>query len=773
MFGGGLLKWCTGGSEQTKDPLFEPSETFDEPANTRRVEAFEGQIARVNKAGRTKIKSQPIDLDEDFVPSSYEKTEQQRDFLRKILKRNFIFNGLSDKEMSLLIDAMQKEEASVGTTVIKQGDVGDFYYILENGTIDFAVDGKSVGCASRGEGFGELALLYDAPRAASCEAVEDSVLWKVDQKTFRTLLARQSKDNDGELMKLIDKISLFKHLDLNEKTRFIDAMTSVRWKQNARIVQKGSVGNVFYIIQEGQVKVHDIGGGSSYDDLVLGPGGFFGERALLTGELRAANVTALTEVKTLAMDRETFEKAIGPLQKFLDLEMRKQFLQSIPLFSHSSLKEQEMDQLARLMDEICYLKGQKLSTEGQSNEMILWVIRHGKVEVSGEGGAKTLKSGDYYGDQILAGDTRNAGFLSCAVVEPITAWVLRRSDFESVIGDIGRLGKGRREKIKANIPFKELERINIIGRGGFGTVWLTRHKNNAYALKELSKRLLVDADQVAGTIREKEMLQTLRHPFILGMVSSYQDESKIYILMPIVPGGELFSVVQTQRQKTKNRGLEEYNVAFYAAGIIEALGYFHQHSIAYRDLKLENVLIDAEGYPVICDLGFAKKVVDKTYTLCGTPEYLAPEIIMSKGHDKAADYWSYGVLVYELFVSVTPFFRPRSSQLEMFKRIVSGQFTMPGYIDSQAAKLIRDGLLKRRPTERLGNLSRGYLDIKASDWFSKSGISWGAYVQKTQKAPWVPTVKNQFDSSNFDKFDDEKTDEMSLTPKEQELFKAF
>ena len=177
--------------------------------------------------------------------------------------------------------------------------------------------------------------------------------------------------------------------------------------------------------------------------------------------------------------------------------------------------------------------------------------------------------------------------------------------------------------------------------------------------------------------------------------------------------------------------------------------------------------------PQICDLGFAKKVVDKTYTLCGTPEYLAPEIIMSKGHDKAVDYWSYGVLVYELFASVTPFFRPRSSQLEMFKRIVSGQFTMPGYIDSQAAKLIRDGLLKRRPTERLGNLSRGYLDIKASDWFSKAGILWGAYLQKIQKAPWVPRVKNQFDSSNFDKFDDVKTREMSLTAKEQELFKAF
>lgn len=259
--------------QETDNFQAEPSSSIN-TRNLKRIESFEDQIARVNRAGREQITSRPIDLEENFEPPSFPKTEHQRKFLREILKHNFIFKGLNEEEMEQLVSAMQHEHAPQGKLVIRQGDVGDFFYVVETGKVEYLLNDKSVGFATPGQGFGELALLYDAPRAVSCKAVEATSLWKVDQKTFRTLLARQSKSSDDELKHLIDKIKLFTHLDQNDKARFINAMTTVVWNPDDRIVQKGSVGNVFYIIQEGKVKVHDIGGDSAFDDLTLGPGDF-------------------------------------------------------------------------------------------------------------------------------------------------------------------------------------------------------------------------------------------------------------------------------------------------------------------------------------------------------------------------------------------------------------------------------------------------------------------------------------------------------------------
>jgi cAMP-dependent protein kinase regulator len=262
--------------------------------------------------------------------------------LQDALKNNFIFMDLSAPERTLFVDAMQKEEVVVNTKIIQQGDTGDYFYIVESGTVLY-VDGETeVGQCQRGGSFGELALLYDSPRAISCVAGTNIVvLFKVDQSTFQHLLARHTHAHEQNMKDLVRKIRIFEGLDDAAITRFTNAMTLVHWDEGARIVQKGEEGTVFYIIESGQVKIHDIGlGDSQFGDQIIGPGSWFGERALLTGEPRAANVTALTEVSTLAMDRETFELTIGPLQNYLERTMKKHFLEAIPVRRTSKCRDQ-------------------------------------------------------------------------------------------------------------------------------------------------------------------------------------------------------------------------------------------------------------------------------------------------------------------------------------------------------------------------------------------------------------------------------------------------
>ena len=243
------------------------------------------------------------------------------------------------------------------------------------------------------------------------------------------------------------------------------------------------------------------------------------------------------------------------------------------------------------------------------------------------------------------------------------------------------------------------------------------------------------------------------------------------MVLELVQGGELFSVIHTEQMD----GVPNGHARFYAACILESLSHLHMRNIAYRDLKPENVLVDAKGYCVLVDLGFAKLVEDKTYTLCGTPEYLAPEIILSKGHDKGVDYWAYGVLVYEMLVGHSPFFDFQSSdQVGLFQRICKVQYSFPkGLLDPKAKDLIKR-LLMRRQASRYGCLARAEVDIRDHPWFEI--ISTDKLLKREWPTPWTPKIRNALDASHFDSYEHlekENKKDPTLTSSEQALFKDF
>ncbi|KAI9815547.1 MAG: camp-dependent protein kinase catalytic subunit [Pycnora praestabilis] len=286
-----------------------------------------------------------------------------------------------------------------------------------------------------------------------------------------------------------------------------------------------------------------------------------------------------------------------------------------------------------------------------------------------------------------------------------------------------------------------------LGTGSFGRVHLVQSKHNQrfYAVKVLKKQQVVKMKQVEHTNDERRMLQEVKHPFLVTLWGTFQDSKNLYMVMDFVEGGELFSLLHTKR-------FPNPVAKFYAAEVTLALEYLHSMHIIYRDLKPENLLLDRHGHLKITDFGFAKKVPDITWTLCGTPDYLAPEVVASKGYNKSVDWWSLGILIFEMLCGFTPFW-DGGSPMKIYENILKGRVKYPPYIHPDAQDLLQR-LITPDLTKRLGNLHGGSQDVKQHPWFAE--VTWERLAKKDIDAPYVPPVRGGVgDASQFDKYPEE------------------
>ncbi|TGO25023.1 hypothetical protein BPAE_0089g00280 [Botrytis paeoniae] len=304
----------------------------------------------------------------------------------------------------------------------------------------------------------------------------------------------------------------------------------------------------------------------------------------------------------------------------------------------------------------------------------------------------------------------------------------------------------RQTKGKYSLTDFDIQRT--LGTGSFGRVHLVRSKHNQryYAVKVLKKAQVHKMKQVEHTNDERKMLQEVKHPFLITLWGTFQDSKNLYMVMDFVEGGELFSLLR------KSQRFPNPVAKFYAAEVTLALEYLHSKHIIYRDLKPENLLLDRHGHLKITDFGFAKKVPDITWTLCGTPDYLAPEVVSSKGYNKSVDWWSLGILIFEMLCGFTPFW-DGGSPMKIYENILKGRVKYPPYIHPDAQDLLQR-LITADLTKRLGNLHGGSEDVKNHQWFAE--VTWERLSKKDIDAPYVPPVKAGVgDASQFDKYPEE------------------
>ena len=310
-----------------------------------------------------------------------------------------------------------------------------------------------------------------------------------------------------------------------------------------------------------------------------------------------------------------------------------------------------------------------------------------------------------------------------------------------------------------NVKLEDFKVLKVIGRGSFGKVNLVEYlpTHETYAMKSLKKDLLIEQEQIENTLLEKEILQTIDYPLLCGLVFCFQTEERIYFIMPFLSGGELFQHLR------KFRTFDEEKVRFYGAQIALALEYLHSKGIVYRDLKPENILMDEDGYLKLADFGMAKKLKEdeKAMSFCGTPEYLAPEIITMEGHDKNADWWSFGILLFEMLCGLPPFYVENLDK--MYELIKTSTVKFPKRIAlSEDAKDIIKKLLEKNPKKRLGS-QKGIEEIKSHPFFAN--IDFDLIEQKKIKAPFIPELSSDKDVQYFDEEFTSEEVGMSYIPK--------
>eukprot|EP00930_Biecheleria_cincta_P054398 TRINITY_DN4048_c0_g1_i3.p1 TRINITY_DN4048_c0_g1~~TRINITY_DN4048_c0_g1_i3.p1 ORF type:complete len:752 (+),score=151.31 TRINITY_DN4048_c0_g1_i3:131-2386(+) len=702
------------------------------------------------------------------VPSSFvNEAEKKEFFMRKVP----LMKILPQPKLHELAERVYYEDYPANAIVVKQGDVGDGMYLITSGQAAVLIrknaDEANVKVATlrSGDFFGELSLINHAPRAATVVAESDEGLQAlvITKEVFAELdLASEldfsgrkavkhrgkqkdvkdkpSRENKSALDKMFitqaisSNVNLSSVLDASLFPGLVDAAWIERRNSGEDLMVQGDIdAEFFYVVKTGSFDV-------LIDNQVVGhvkEGQSVGELALLFDAPRAATIKATEAAELWTVDRQTFKDLLVESNSAKAKHI-------VPYLNHVALidvlLQAEKLQLAKAVTEVHYDKGTKLLAQ-QEEQKTVFVLLTGKVEVTASNGEKELEWAEVdndglikyvptFGSIALIGDHHRSS-LDVEVIsdDGATCLTLDRLGFQMVLGHLGDIliqsqaGKdydGSHSAqvdedvvVTAPILMKSLTKVALLGAGNFGNVELMEESSTGevYAMKTISKGFIVKERLQDAIINEKSVMFMLHNDFITRLYETYSTQESVHFLMEVSLGGELYGAYH------KNGLYGNVNCAkFYAAGVTLAFAHMHSKKVAYRDLKPENILLNTFGYSKIVDFGLSKIVLGKTFTTCGTPEYFAPEIITSSGHNQSADWWALGIFIFECLGSAPPF--EGTSPMQIFGKVLQGieRVTFPYRIGPEAKELIVS-LLKTEPGHRLPMKAGGADNIKNASWY--------------------------------------------------------
>ncbi|KAF7665661.1 hypothetical protein LDENG_00135990 [Lucifuga dentata] len=597
-----------------------------------------------------------------------------------------------------------------------------------------------------------------AVAAANQKAKRKTIIsepFTLDPATLTTVSNRQfekSQESQKRIQTAFSKSDLLQNLDEGEMKAVTACMYSKALDQGCCVIHEGSSGDQAYVLEEGRLDVTKDG----QTLLTIEPENMFGEESLLYNYVHPYSVSAQTDSKLWVIDRRSYQtvlmqSALSRLSHSVELISSVPFLQSLP--------EDVIMKLSDFMEETHYCEGDYIIRQGATGDTF-YIISKGQVKVTEKkpGHAEhfflsKLSERQWFGEEALWGEeVRTVNVIAAGEV---TCLVIDRETFRDIISGLGRDVQHRDEsKVKSGIDpvllsataKSDFQVICTLGVGEFGHVDLVQLKNKVkslFAMRVLKKKLILSNSQNELIQRERHILKETHCPFIVRLHRTFRDAKCLYMLTEACLGGDFCSLL-------KERGsFDDYSTRFYTACVVEALNFLHCRGVIYRDVKPEKVVLDERGYAKLMGSRCVKKVEvgKKTWTFCGTPGYMAPEIILNKGHSVSADFWSLGVFVFELLSGDLPFSGPDPMKIltATFRGI--DHISFPKTISKSAASLIKK-LCRSNPSQRLGIRRNGAKDIQKHKWFE--GFNWDGLCKGASIPPIIPKFKHPLDSKTCD-----------------------
>jgi len=411
-------------------------------------------------------------------------------------------------------------------------------------------------------------------------------------------------------------------------------------------------------------------------------------------------------------------------------------LKSVFLFK--ALPHARVLDLAQSMVTTTAQEGDVLARQGDIGDSFC-IVGLGRVNIERNGRCiRSLSKGDYFGERALLTNEHRSATVKAS--EACVLWEISQDAFlELTPPALMDYLRQRSMLLEADYNLSDLTFLDVIGIGGFAIVKMVQSKSgDRFALKCVQKRPITQLNRQQALVSERSILEEVDHPFIMRMVKTFRNEAYVYLLFELVTGGELLDTLSLLGV------LNQYQSQFYAGSIVLALEHLHGKRIAYLDLKSENILVDAQGYIKLVDLGSASKIHGShLYEVKGTPHFMSPEMILGRGYTTMADFWALGICMYEFLVGELPFGSGRIDKSEIFKSILKSPLTFPTEFTkkrhAQVSMDIMRALLQPDPNKRLGGSVDGIDTIKKHRFFAD--LDWEGLIVRSVDPPYVPDAE--------------------------------